>query len=75
MSEEEKPEIKEVTPKCPGCGSQNLGLPKNIEKREDGFYIRGTDLKLLTVPDPMYVCLDCNRDMSVEEVTRSIWHI
>ncbi|MFA6097162.1 MAG: hypothetical protein WC788_06045 [Candidatus Paceibacterota bacterium] len=75
MTEEKKPKIKEVTPKCPGCGSTNMDIPKSIEKREDGFFIKGTDLQLLTLPDPAYVCLDCSREMSVDELMRSIGHI
>lgn len=72
MDKDAKTEIKEVTPKCPGCGSQNLGLPENIEKRKDGIFLKGTDLQLWTLPDPAYVCLDCRREMSSEEVMRAV---
>lgn len=67
---EEKEKTKEVTPKCPSCGSENLGLPKHIEKRDDGVYIKGSDLQLLTLPDPAYTCLDCGRDVTAHEVMR-----
>ena len=64
--EQTKEEIVKI--KCSKCGSEKLDLPKNIEKKEGGIFIKGTNLQLHTLPDPAYVCSECGRDVSADEV-------
>lgn len=59
-------EVKKI--KCPGCGSDELDLPKHIEKKDGGIFIKGTNLQLYTLPNPAYVCSKCGREISSDEV-------
>jgi len=54
--------------RCPGCGSSNMRLPENVTKRDGGFYIKGTDIQLHTLPNPTYICGNCGRNISSTEV-------
>ena len=67
---EAKKQLKEevVKIKCSECGSEELDLPKNIEKKEGGIFIKGTDLQLHTLPNPAYICSKCGREISSDEV-------
>lgn len=59
-------EVKKI--KCPECGSDELDLPKNIEKKDGGIFIKGTNFQLHTLPNPAYVCPKCGREISSDEV-------
>ena len=69
IKEEIEKNVKEeiIKIKCLECGSEKLDLPKNIEKKEGGIFIKGTNLQLYTLPDPAYVCSECGREISSVE--------
>ena len=54
--------------RCPDCESQDMRLPENVTKRDGGFYIKGTDIQLHTLPNPAYICGNCGRSISSTEV-------
>ncbi len=67
-------EIEVVKVKCPNCGSEELDMPENIEKRGECFFIKGTNLQLHTLPMIAYVCSQCGREISSDEVFNFIGH-
>lgn len=68
--EETKQHVKEevMKIKCPGCGSEKLDLPKHIEKKDGGIFIKDTNIQLHTLPNPAYICSKCSREISSDEV-------
>jgi len=68
LVEEQKAKADAVKMKCPDCGSDELNLPDNIEKRGERLFMKDTDLQLNILPWIPYICSKCGRNITADEL-------